>query len=130
MQNETTADDRGYRRDYVELPEVEEGDRVRVAYVSGQNASEQERTGEVVEVHANGFTFVHESGDEGYATSVRDHEDKRVEEYRNDPPIRRRLGTVVWEERSEENAMDSAYVHAAELNRRHESPDEVEVVVL
>lgn len=118
MLNETK--ERGYERDYVDLPPVEEGDEVRVRYVSGQNDSEQERTGQVVEVHANGFTFVHESGDEGQATSVRDHEERI-----RDRPIRRNINTV--KQRTEVDS--ESYVHATELNRTHRDPSETEVLV-
>jgi hypothetical protein len=111
------AHDRVYDRDYVDLPPVETGDRVRVAYVSNQTNSTQERAGEVVEIHANGFTFVHDSGDEKLATSVRDHED-----HITDRPIQRRIVTV--------KKRDGRYVHATELNRNHEAPMETTVEVV
>jgi len=103
----------GYERDYVRLPAVEEGDRVRVNYVSGQNDSEQSREGEVVEVHVNGFTFVHDSADEGYGTSVRDHS-------RHEGGVRRRVGTVRKTDRG-------TWGHAADLNRRRTAPERTPV---
>lgn len=104
-----------YARDYVELPEVAEGDRVRVAYVSGQNDSEQERTGEVREIHANGFRFVHDSADEGYATSVRDH--------RANEGVTRRVSTLKETPRG-------TWGHASTLNRGHSSAEETTVEVV
>jgi len=111
----------GYERDYVQLPAVSEGDEVRVHYKSGQTHTEQSREGVVEEVHVNGFMFDH--GDMGYRTSVRDQLDSRVESHRNDPPIRRHLGTLKRTPRG-------TWRHVSELNRRHDDPEETTVEVL
>lgn len=63
----------GYDREYVTLPPVREGDRVRVTYTSEQTGEEMTRVGTVVKVHVNGFHL--DCGREGYRTSVRQHDE-------------------------------------------------------
>jgi hypothetical protein len=115
MTRETTADDDRrtvYERDYVTLPPVEEGDEVRVRY-EGQADSPQVRQGTVEEVHVNGFEF--DDGRDGYRTGVREH---------NTWGLKRHVSTLKKKDDG------SGYRHAADLNRDHRNPEEVEVEVV
>lgn len=101
-----------YDKDYASdvLPAVKTGDTVVVKYESHRTDRTQRRSGEVVQIHANGFTIDH-APDKHLFTSVRAH-------YRENMPSVVRVSTV-----SETDG--DHYAHSARLNRRHDSPDQV-----
>lgn len=110
----TTTETRdGYARDYVTLPPVRVGDRVRVTYTSGQTGTEQVREGEVREVAVNGFEFDHGKEGKGYRTGVREHE--------HGGRVDRRVSTLSYEERAD------VWGHASNLNTKHTAPESVTV---